>query len=73
MQDDRVNSAKSVDRLSSVSDVPEVLLSGHHGQIERWRREQRLRLTAQHRPELLAAARAAGRLDKLDEKYLGML
>ena len=26
--------------------VPDVLLSGHHAQIERWRREQRLALTA---------------------------
>ena len=33
--------------------VPDVLLSGHHGQIERWRRDQRLLLTAQHRPDLL--------------------
>jgi tRNA (guanine37-N1)-methyltransferase len=35
--------------------VPDVLLSGHHGQIARWRRDQALRRTAARRPELLAA------------------
>ncbi|APW37514.1 tRNA (guanosine(37)-N1)-methyltransferase TrmD [Rhodoferax koreense] len=50
--------------------VPEVLLSGHHGHIERWRRDQRLQITAQRRPELIDAARAAGRLDKRDEAAL---
>jgi tRNA (guanine37-N1)-methyltransferase len=33
--------------------VPEVLLSGHHINIEKWRQEQRLRLTAELRPDLL--------------------
>lgn len=50
--------------------VPEVLLSGHHDNIERWRREQRLALTARLRPELIAAARAAGRLSRRDEDFL---
>lgn len=50
--------------------VPEVLLSGHHGQIERWRREQRLALTARLRPELIAQARLAGRLSRQDELFL---
>ncbi len=36
--------------------VPEVLLSGDHGAIARWRREQALRLTWQRRPELLRSA-----------------
>ena len=53
--------------------VPEVLLSGHHLQIERWRREQRLALTARHRPELIALARAAGRLSPQDEAFLSSL
>ena len=53
--------------------VPPVLLSGHHGQIERWRRDQSLRLTAQRRPDLIAAARAAGRLSVADEKTLRAL
>ncbi|MBO3746748.1 tRNA (guanosine(37)-N1)-methyltransferase TrmD [Streptosporangiaceae bacterium NEAU-GS5] len=35
-------------------DVPEILLSGHHGRIARWRRDQALRRTAQNRPELVA-------------------
>ncbi len=50
--------------------VPAVLLSGHHGHIAQWRRQQALLLTAQRRPDLLAAARAAGRLTALDEVYL---
>ncbi len=53
--------------------VPAELLSGHHAHIERWRRDQSLRLTAQHRPELLAAARAKGLLDKADEALLAKL
>jgi len=52
------------------SSVPEVLMSGHHVRIERWRRDQRLRLTAQLRPDLIEAARLAGRLDLADEKIL---
>ncbi len=36
--------------------VPEILLSGHHGEIARWRREQSVRRTARRRPELLAKA-----------------
>ena len=35
--------------------VPEVLLSGHHVRIERWRLEQALAKTARVRPDLLAA------------------
>lgn len=50
--------------------VPDILLSGHHGQIERWRRDQRLLLTAQHRPDLLDAARRAGLLTRQDEALL---
>ena len=50
--------------------VPPVLLSGHHAQIQRWRREQSLLLTARQRPELIAAARAAGHLTAADEKLL---
>lgn len=33
--------------------VPEVLLSGDHKKIEKWRREEALKLTAQNRPDLL--------------------
>jgi tRNA (guanine37-N1)-methyltransferase len=35
--------------------VPEVLLSGHHAEVEKWRRRQNLLLTAKRRPELLAS------------------
>lgn len=34
--------------------VPDILLSGHHGEIARWRRQQRIIRTAQRRPDLLA-------------------
>lgn len=50
--------------------VPPVLLGGHHGQIERYRREQRLALTARQRPDLIARARAEGRLGPDDERFL---
>lgn len=53
--------------------VPPVLLSGHHGQIERWRRDRSLERTARRRPDLIAAARAAGRLSRADEKFLASL
>jgi tRNA (guanine37-N1)-methyltransferase len=50
--------------------VPDVLLSGHHAQIERWRREQRLAITARLRPELIDQARRDGRLSPADEAFL---
>ncbi len=50
--------------------VPPELLSGHHAQIERWRRDRRLEITARERPELIEAARAAGRLTKADLAFL---
>ncbi len=34
-------------------DVPEVLFSGHHAEIARWRRDEALRRTARRRPDLL--------------------
>lgn len=36
--------------------VPPVLLSGHHGEVERWRRSEALRRTLRRRPDLLATA-----------------
>jgi tRNA (guanine37-N1)-methyltransferase len=51
-------------------EVPAVLMSGHHLQIERWRRNQRLHLTARHRPDLLEIARNAGFLTSGDEDNL---
>ena len=53
--------------------VPAELLSGHHAQIERWRREQRLALTARLRPALVEAARRAGSLTARDETFLSDL
>jgi tRNA (guanine37-N1)-methyltransferase len=53
--------------------VPAVLLSGHHAEVARWRREQALALTARRRPDLIAAARAAGRLDAADLRFLAAL
>jgi tRNA (guanine37-N1)-methyltransferase len=49
--------------------VPDVLLSGHHGAIARWRRDEALRRTARHRPELLARL-APEDLDKRDRAVL---
>jgi tRNA (guanine37-N1)-methyltransferase len=53
--------------------VPEVLLSGHHAKIARWRRERALEITARRRPDLIAKARAEGRLDPADERFLASL
>ena len=36
--------------------VPEVLLSGHHGNVDKWRREQSVLRTAKYRPDLLKQA-----------------
>ncbi len=35
--------------------VPPVLLSGHHGEVARWRRQEALRRTSERRPDLLGA------------------
>jgi len=53
--------------------VPSMLLSGHHADIARWRREQSLALTARRRPDLIEAARRANKLTKADERYLASL
>jgi tRNA (guanine37-N1)-methyltransferase len=45
-------------------EVPEVLLSGHHAAITRWRRDVALRRTAAHRPDLIAALRDLDRRDR---------
>ncbi len=50
--------------------VPDVLLSGHHAAIERWRRDQALLATGERRPDLIELARAQGRLDAADEAVL---
>ena len=33
--------------------VPEVLTSGHHGNVEKWRRERSIEITKKNRPDLL--------------------
>lgn len=48
-------------------DVPEILLSGNHGAIARWRRDRRLERTAEVRPDLLAE------LHDLDKQDRGVL
>ena len=53
--------------------APAELLSGHHAQIALWRRRRSLALTAARRPDLIQAARAAGKLSKADEAFLATL
>ncbi|MEU8276459.1 tRNA (guanosine(37)-N1)-methyltransferase TrmD [Microbispora bryophytorum] len=50
-------------------EVPEVLLSGHHGRIARWRRDEALRRTLDRRPELVARLDRDG-LDKHDRRVI---
>ena len=49
--------------------VPDLLLSGDHGAIARWRREEALRATLARRPDLLATAA----LDDADRAFLSTL
>ncbi|MFD6135759.1 tRNA (guanosine(37)-N1)-methyltransferase TrmD [Isoptericola sp. NPDC060257] len=53
-------------------EVPEVLLSGHHARIERWRRDRALERTAARRPDMVAALDPAS-LDKADRAVLAGL
>jgi tRNA (guanine37-N1)-methyltransferase len=50
--------------------VPQVLMSGNHAAIARWRRERSLERTARCRPDLLEAARRNGQLTREDERFL---
>jgi tRNA (guanine37-N1)-methyltransferase len=50
--------------------VPEVLMSGHHVNIEKWRREQSIIRTAQRRPDLLAKAELTQKEKEMAKKYL---
>ncbi|WKD61492.1 tRNA (guanine-N(1)-)-methyltransferase [Corynebacterium ciconiae DSM 44920] len=50
-------------------DVPEVLFSGDHAKVDRWRREQALRRTAERRPELLETVE----LSQADRDFLAGL
>lgn len=49
--------------------VPEILLSGHHANIEKWRREQSIIRTLERRPELLENAS----LSKKEQQFLNRL
>lgn len=53
--------------------VPDVLLSGHHANIEKWRREQALLTTYEKRPEMLETADLTSSdkkfLDSIDNRY----
>lgn len=52
-------------------DVPDVLLSGNHGAIARWQRDEALRRTVSARPDLVRRlATVSGGLDKRDRKVL---
>lgn len=46
--------------------VPEVLLSGHHANIEKWRRQKSIEVTLERRPEMLNSAE----LTKKDIKFI---
>lgn len=46
--------------------VPDILISGHHAHIERWRRQEALKRTLERRPDLLARAN----LNADDKKFL---
>ena len=49
-------------------EVPQVLLSGHHANIEKWRREMSLKTTFEKRPELLNSAKlTATEIKYIDE------
>lgn len=50
-------------------EVPPVLLSGHHGNVDRWRRDQSILRTLKSRPELLLEVA----FDKKDRKFLRAL
>ena len=53
--------------------VPEVLLSGHHANIEKWRRRQSVLRTARNRPDLLEEAELTEEEQELLEEILAFL
>ena len=49
--------------------VPDVLLSGNHANIDKWRRERSIELTLKNRPELLARdVSVSGTIDKAETR-----
>lgn len=53
--------------------VPDVLLGGHHAEIEQWRRREALRNTAAKRPDLIERAKRNKMLSRADEAWLASL
>jgi tRNA (guanine37-N1)-methyltransferase len=53
--------------------VPDVLLGGHHAEIELWRRREALRNTLEKRPDLIDRARTNKLLSRADEAWLASL
>jgi len=53
--------------------VPDVLLGGHHAEIEAWRRREALRNTLNKRPDLIVKARKDRMLSRADEAWLASL
>ena len=53
--------------------VPEILLSGHHANVEKWRREQSIIRTAERRPDLLEKANLSQKEKDFAKKYLKSL
>lgn len=53
-------------------EIPDVLVSGHHGKIARWRRDEALRRTAANRPDLIERCDASA-FDKKDREMLSIL
>ena len=53
--------------------VPEILMSGHHANVEKWRREQSIIRTVERRPDLLEKANLTQKEKDLAKKYLKSL
>ena len=53
--------------------VPDVLLGGHHKEIEAWRRRESLKNTQEKRPDLIEKARRNKMLSRADEAWLASL
>jgi tRNA (guanine37-N1)-methyltransferase len=53
--------------------VPDVLLGGHHADIQQWRRREALKNTLAKRPDLIDVARREQRLSRADEAWLASL
>lgn len=51
-------------------EIPEVLFSGHHENIRKWRREQSIIETAKKRPDMLASADLTDKERRLAQEYL---